>query len=57
VELVQAVIIEDISESVGQFQGHHSTDKIVPRLLEILFPEIIIPTEIKPEIKEVCSVL
>jgi hypothetical protein len=33
VELVQALIIEHASESVRNFQGHHSTDKNVPRLV------------------------
>ena len=44
VELVQAVLIEHGSESVRKFQGHHSTDKNVPRLLERHFPERIPPT-------------
>jgi len=38
VELVQALLIEYGSESVRKFQGHHSTDKNVPRLLERHFP-------------------
>ena len=44
VELVQALLIEHGSESVRKFQGHHSTDKNVPRLLERHFPERIPPT-------------
>jgi len=39
VELLQAVLIERGSESVRKFQGHHSTDKNVPQLLERHFPE------------------
>jgi hypothetical protein len=35
------------SESVRKFQGHHSTDKNVPRLVERHFPERIPPTEKK----------
>ena len=30
VELVQALLIENQSESARKFQGHHSTDKNVP---------------------------
>jgi len=45
VERVQALLIEHGSESVRKFQGLHSTDKIVPRLLERHFPERIPPTE------------
>jgi len=37
VELVQTLLIEHGSESVRNFQGHHSTDKNVPRLLERVF--------------------
>jgi hypothetical protein len=37
VELVQALLIEHQSESVRKFQGHHYTDKNVPRLDERLF--------------------
>jgi len=47
VELVQALLIEHGSESVRKFQGHHSTDKNVPRLLERHFPGRIPPTEKK----------
>ena len=47
VELVQALLIENQSESVRKFQGHHSTDKSVPRLDERHFPERIPPTEKK----------
>jgi len=48
VELVQALLIEHGSESVRNFQGHHSTDKNVPRLLERHLPERIPPTEKRP---------
>ena len=48
VELVQALLIEHGSESVRKFQGHHSPDKNVPRLLERHFPERIPPTEKRP---------
>ena len=44
VELVQALLIEHGTESVRKFQGHHSTDKNVLRLLERHFPERIPPT-------------
>ena len=47
VELVQALLIEHGSESVWKFQGHHSTDKNVPRLTERHFPERIPPTKKK----------
>ena len=39
IELVQALLIEHASESVRKFQGHHSTDKNVLRLVERHFPE------------------
>ena len=45
VELVQALLIEHKSESVRKFQGHHSTDKNVPRLDERHFPYRIPPKE------------
>ena len=48
VELVQALLIEHASGSVRKFQGHHSTDKNVPRLVERYFPERIPPTEKRP---------
>ena len=58
VELVQALLIEHASGSVRKFQGHHSTDKNVLRLVERHFPERIPPTEKKGQaIKEMCSVL
>jgi hypothetical protein len=47
VELVQALLIEHGSESVRNFQGHHSTDKNVLRLVERHFPERIPLTEKK----------
>ena len=47
VELVQALLIENQSESARKFQGHHSTDKNVLRLVERHFPERIPPTEKK----------
>ena len=57
VELVQALLIEHQSGSVRKFQGHHSTDKNVLRLVERHFPERI-STEKKGQAnKEVCSVL
>ena len=57
VELVQALLIEHQSESVRKFQGHHSTDKNVRRLVERHFPERIPPTEKKGQAnKKVCSV-
>jgi hypothetical protein len=37
VELVVALLIEHGSENVRNFQGHHSTDKNVPRPVERLF--------------------
>jgi len=58
VELVQALLIEHASGSVRKFQGHHSTDKNVPRLFESHFPGKIPPTEKKGQAnKEVCNVL
>jgi hypothetical protein len=47
VELVQALLTEHGSESVRNFQGHQSTEKNVPRLIEIHFPKRILPTEKK----------
>jgi len=57
VELVQALLTENRSESVRKFQGQHSRDKNVPRLLERHFPERIPPTEKRPGQQKVCSVL
>ena len=58
VELIQALLIEHGSESIRKFQGHHSTDKNVLRLLERHFPERIPATEKKGQAnKDVCSVL
>jgi len=58
VELLQALLIEHGSKSVRKFQGHHSTDKNVPQLLERHFPERIPQTEKKGQAnKEMCSVL
>jgi len=54
VELVRALLIEHQSESVTKFQGHHSTDKNVPRLDERHFPERIPPTEIKGRPTNMC---
>ena len=48
VELVQALLIEHGSESVRKFEGHHSTDINVPRLLERHFPERVPPTDKRP---------
>jgi len=56
VELVQALLIEHGSESVRKFQGHHSTEKIVPQLLERHFPEGIPPTEKKVRPTKRCVV-
>lgn len=56
VELVQALLIEHGSESVRKFQGYHSTDKNVPRLLERHFPERIPPTEKKARPTKRCVV-
>ena len=56
VELVQAMLIEHGSESVRKFQGHHSTDKNVPRLLERHFPERIPLTENKDRPTRRCVV-
>jgi len=47
VELVQALLIEHGSESVRKIEGHHSTGKNVPRLLERHFSGRIPPTEKK----------
>jgi hypothetical protein len=49
VELVQALLIEHGNESVRNFQGHNSTDKNVPRLVERHFPERIPLTEKRPD--------
>ena len=56
VELVQALLIEHGSESVRKFQGRHSTDKNVPRLVERHFPERIPPTEKKARPTRRCVV-
>ena len=45
IELVQALLIEHQSESVRKFQGHHSTDKNVPRLDGRHCPDRIPPKE------------
>jgi hypothetical protein len=45
VELVQALLKEHGSEIVRDFQGHHSTDINVPRLVQRNIPERIPPTE------------
>ena len=47
VELVHALLTGHQSESVRKFQGHQSTDKNLPRLVERHFPETIPPTEKK----------
>ena len=57
VELVQALLIEHGSESIRKFQGHHSTDKNVLRLIERHFPERIPDRKKGQANKEVCSVL
>jgi len=56
VELVQALLIEHQSESVTKFQGHHSTEKNVPRLDERHFPDRIPPTEKKGRPTKRCVV-
>ena len=55
VELVQALLIEHGSKSVRKFQGHHSTDKNVPQLIERHFPERI-ATEKKARPTKMCVV-
>ena len=57
VELVQALFIEHGSEIVRKFQGHYSTEKNVPRLIERKFPERIPPTKKGQANKEECSLL
>ena len=57
VELVQALLTEHGSGSVRKFQGHHSTDKNVPRLLERHFPGRIPLTEKKARPTKRCVVL
>ena len=57
VELVQALLIEHQSESVTKFQGHHSTEKNVPRLDERHCPDRIPPKEKGQANKELRSVL
>jgi len=56
VELVQALLIEHTSESDRKFQGHHSTDKNVPQLVERHFPERIPLTEKKARPTKRCVV-
>ena len=56
IELVQALLIEHQSGSVRKFQGHYSTDKTVPRLVERHFPERIPPTEKKTRPTKRCVV-
>jgi len=56
VELVQALLIEHASENVRKFQGHYSTDKNVPQLVERHFPERIPPTEKKARPTKRCVV-
>jgi len=57
VELVQALLTAHGSGSVRKFQGHHSTDKNVLRLLERHFPERIPLTEKKARPTKRCVVL
>jgi hypothetical protein len=47
VDLVLALLIEHGSEIERKVQGHHSTDKNVPQLLERHLPERISPTDKK----------
>lgn len=56
VELVQALLTEHGSETVRKFQGHHSSDKNVLRLVERHFPERIPPTEKKARPTRRCVV-
>ena len=56
VELVEALLIEHGSESVRKFQGHYSTDKNVPRLIERHFSERVPPTEKKAKPTKRCVV-
>ena len=56
VELVQALLIEHQRENVRKFQGHHATNKNVPRLVERHFPERISPTEKKARSTKMCVV-
>jgi len=56
VELVQALLTAHGSGSVRKFQGHHSTDKNVPRLLERHFPKRIPLTEKKARPTKRCVV-
>jgi hypothetical protein len=54
--MVQALLIEHGRKSVKNFQGYHSTDKNVPRLVERHFPEGIPPTEKKARPTRKCVV-
>ena len=56
VELLQELLIEHQSDSVRKFQGHHSTDKNVPHLVERHFPERILTTEKKTRTTKRCLV-
>jgi hypothetical protein len=56
VDLVQALLNEHGSETERKVQGRHSTNKNVPRLLEIHFPERIQPTEKKAKPTKRCVV-
>ena len=56
VELVQALLIEHGSESFRKFQGHHSTDKNVPRLIETFSRKNTTDRKKGQANKEVCSV-
>jgi hypothetical protein len=47
VELVQDVLVEHRSDVEREVPGHHSTDKVVPCLIERHFPERIPPPERK----------
>jgi len=57
VELVQALLIEHGSESVRQFQGHHSTEKMCRDFLKDIFQKEYHRQKKGQAIKEVCSVL
>jgi len=57
VELVQALLTKHGSGSIRKFQGHHSTDKNLPRHLERHFPERVPPTEKQARPTKRCVVL
>ena len=56
VNLVQALLIEHGREIERKVEGHHSTDKNVPRLLERHFPKRIPPKDKKARPTKRCVV-